>query len=76
MRRFEYVVTEPEGLHALPATALCEKLNQYQCDIFAELNGQIVDAKSIMGLFSLGAQCHDVITFTCNGSDEDIVNLN
>lgn len=76
MRTLEYVITEPEGLHALPATALVEKLNKYSSEILATFNGKIVNAKSLFGLMSLGAQHGDVITFSIFGEDEDEVEIN
>ena len=76
MRTFEYVITEPEGLHALPATALVEKLNKYASAIMASFNGNTVNAKSPFGLMSLGAHHGDVITFTIVGEDEDEVAIN
>lgn len=70
MKQYEYVVTEPEGLHALPATALVAKLNTYESEITASFNGKIVNAKSPFGLMSLGARCGDVIIFRATGFDE------
>ncbi|MBQ7148630.1 MAG: HPr family phosphocarrier protein [Pseudobutyrivibrio sp.] len=75
MRIIEYLVTEPEGLHALPAAALFEKINQYDCEITAQLGNHIVNAKSPFGLMALGARYGDVIIFRIDGQDEDIVNL-
>ena len=71
MVKVNYEITEPEGLHALPATALIEKLNTLNCDVWASLNGQMIDAKSMFGLMSLGAKYQDVIEFTACGDDED-----
>ena len=71
MKIYDYKISEPEGLHALPATALVEKLNTLECTVFASLNDNMVDAKSMFGLMSLGAKCGDVIVFCANGVDED-----
>lgn len=73
MVKVNYEITEPEGLHALPATALIEKLNTLNCDVWASLNGQMIDAKSMFGLMSLGAKYQDVIEFTANGEDEELL---
>lgn len=75
MRTIEYLVTEPEGLHALPAAALFTKLNEYECEITAQLGDNIVNAKSPFGLMALGARLGDVVTFTCDGPDEDTVEI-
>ena len=71
MKQIDYLITEPEGLHALPATALVEKLNKLDCQIIASLKGNAVDAKSMFGLMSLNARFGDKISFMANGKDED-----
>ena len=75
MRTIEYVVTEPEGLHALPATALVAKLNKYSSEIMATFGGNTVNSKSPFGLISLGARQGDVVVFTIIGEDEDTVDI-
>ncbi len=73
MKIIEFTVTDQEGLHALPATALIEKLNKYKSKISASYNGYTVDAKSPFGLMSLGAKYGEKIIFTIEGEDEDTV---
>ena len=70
MINISYEITEPEGLHSLPATTLVKQLNTLKSDILASCKGQMVDAKSMFGLMSLGAKYKDVIVFTANGEDE------
>ena len=75
MRTIEYKISEPEGLHALLATALISKLNQYTSQALATFGDNTVNAKSPFGLMSLGAHYGDVIRFTIIGDDEDQVEL-
>ena len=70
MININYVITEPEGLHARPATALVGQINTLKCDVLAACKGQMVDAKSMFGLMSLNAKYKDVIVFTACGEDE------
>ncbi len=73
MKTIYYLITEPEGLHALPATALIAKLNTFDCDIEATLGNYTVNAKSPFGLMALGAHYGDIIVFTAKGPDEEKV---
>lgn len=71
MNIVEYKVKDLEGLHALPATALIEKLNTLECQITASFNGSLVNAKSPFGLIALGAKYGDTINFIAEGIDEE-----
>ena len=71
MKNIFYLITEPEGLHALPATALIAKINKLDCDIEATLGNYTVNAKSPFGLMALGAHCDDTIIFKAEGPEED-----
>lgn len=73
MKQIKYVVTEPEGLHSLPASVLVAKLNNYKSDVTAAFKGNIVNAKSPIGLMSLGAKFGDVILMEIEGADEEEV---
>ena len=73
MNIVEYKVKELEGLHALPATALIEKLNKLDCEITASFNGSLVNAKSPFGLIALGAKYGDTINFIAEGIDEEML---
>ena len=67
-KKFKF--TSSQGLHARPATQLVRMANDYDCEIRLKLDKTTVDFKSIMGVMSLGAYQGEVITLTCNGSDE------
>ena len=41
------------GLHARPATFFIQKANTYQSSIWVEKEDRIVNAKSLLGVFSL-----------------------
>ena len=75
MKRIDYVIAEPEGLHALPAAALVVKLQEYKSEITATCKGVTVDAKNPIGLLSLGARFGDLVVFEANGPDENLVEL-
>ena len=53
--RKEFIVTNKLGLHARPASLFVRVANKFECDIFVEKDGEMINGKSIMGLMSLCA---------------------
>ncbi len=66
----EFVITNQEGLHARPATALVKKANEFDCDIKITYEDETVDLKSIMGVLSLGVNKGSLIVIETTGEDE------
>ncbi len=54
MAKKEFIVIDPAGFHARPATALVQEAGKHTCDVNIIYNGNSVNAKSIMGVMSLG----------------------
>ncbi len=52
----KFIVTDPVGLHARPATALVNEASKYASDINIIVDGTKVNLKSIMGVMSLGIE--------------------
>ena len=65
----EVTVINPQGLHARPAASLVQSVLDFQCEIFLNLNGNRVNAKSIMGLLTLAAAQGSRLTVECDGDD-------
>lgn len=49
-----FIIKSKSGLHARPATYLVQTASHYQNDILLEYDQKSVNAKSIMGIMSLG----------------------
>ena len=58
------------GLHARPATFFIQKANSYKCSIWVEKDDRRVNAKSLLGVLSLGIIKGMTITLLADGSDE------
>jgi phosphocarrier protein len=58
------------GLHARPATFFIQKANSYKCSIWVEKEDCRVNAKSLLGVLSLGVSKGTTITLIADGSDE------
>lgn len=69
------VIKNESGMHARPASIFVKKANQFKADIEIESNGKKINAKSIMGILSLGISKGDEISIIADGEDgEDAVN--
>ncbi|WP_433945041.1 HPr family phosphocarrier protein [Paenibacillus sp. SN-8-1] len=64
-----YKITDKDGIHARPATALVSTVNKFKSEVFAESNGRKVTMKSILGVLSLGLEPGDLITIIADGED-------
>ena len=63
------------GLHARPATFFIQKANTYKSTIWVERDDRKINAKSLLGVLSLGIVKDMTITIIADGNDEqDAVN--
>lgn len=61
-------ITDEDGIHARPATALVNTANKFKgAEAFAEANGKKVTLKSILGVLSLGLEKGDSIKLIVEG---------
>lgn len=67
----EVVVQNQVGLHARPATFFIQKANEYKSSIWIEKDERRVNAKSLLGVLSLGITKGINITIMAEGSDEE-----
>lgn len=59
------------GLHARPASQFVKKANQYKAETSIIFDGKEVNAKSIMGIMSLGISKGSQVTLKAEGKDEN-----
>lgn len=60
------------GLHARPATFFVQKANSYKSSIWVEKEDCRVNAKSLLGVLSLGISKGTAITLIADGADESV----
>lgn len=58
------------GLHARPATFFIQKANEFKSGIWVEKEERRVNAKSLLGVLSLGIMKDTTVTLIADGSDE------
>jgi phosphocarrier protein len=67
----ETVVNNQVGLHARPATFFIQKANEYKSSIWVEKDERRVNAKSLLGVLSLGIVKGTSISLIADGPDEN-----
>ncbi len=63
------VVKNALGIHARPAATLAKKASEFESDVYIKYKGNPVNAKSIMGLLTLGAAHGSRLVAHCQGPD-------
>ncbi|MCI5959246.1 MAG: HPr family phosphocarrier protein [Lachnospiraceae bacterium] len=58
------------GLEARPVAVLVQKASMFDSKIYIEAEGKKVNAKSIMGMMSLGLNAGEEVTVIAEGTDE------
>ena len=66
----EITLVNSVGLHARPATFFIQKANSYRCSVWIENNSRRANAKSLLGVLSLGVRQGDSVTLIADGIDE------
>ncbi len=71
MVKREITIQNTVGLHARPATFFIQKANSYQSQIYVEKEDRRVNAKSLLGVLSLGITKGMTVTLMAEGTDEN-----
>ena len=64
-------IKNASGLHARPAGMFVKGASEFKSTVEIESNGKKVNAKSIMGVMSLGLSKGTEFTLIANGEDEE-----
>ena len=67
----EITINNEVGLHARPATYFIQRANEFKSGIWIEKDDRRVNAKSLLGVLSLGIVKGTTITLIADGSDAD-----
>lgn len=66
----EVTINNQVGLHARPATSFIQKANEFKSTIWVEKDDRRVNAKSLLGVLSLGIVKGTAINIIADGVDE------
>ena len=71
----DVTINNEVGLHARPATFFIQKANEFRSTMMVEKEERKVNAKSLLGVLSLGITKGSTITISAEGPDaEEAVN--
>lgn len=74
MKEFEFVVTDPVGIHARPAGNLVKEIKKYADSKVSITKGdKTVDGLRLMAVMGLGVKQGETVKFSVEGGDEDAV---
>ena len=67
----DIIVQNEVGLHARPATFFIQRANEFKSSIWVVKDERKVNAKSLLGVLSLGITRGTSVTLVADGNDED-----
>ena len=67
----EVLVGCASGLHNMQATYFVQKANEFESSIWLESDNRKMNAKSLLGIMSLGISNGAKVTLIASGSDEE-----
>lgn len=70
MTQKDVTITNNIGLHARPATFFIQKANTFKSSIWIEKDERRVNAKSLLGVLSMGIAMGMTVTLIADGQDE------
>lgn len=70
MTEKDVVVKNRAGIHARPAALIVQTASQFAAHIEFKNDHETINAKSIMGIITLGASYNSTITISADGDDE------
>ena len=71
MTRKPMTVQLASGLEARPVAVLVQVASQYESKIYVEIDNKKVNAKSIMGMMTLGLSTGESVVVSAEGTDEE-----
>ena len=71
MTKRDVTITNNIGLHARPATFFIQKANSFRSSIWIEKDDRKVNAKSLLGVLSMGIAKGMTIKLVADGQDEN-----
>ena len=71
MKEIRYTIKDPVGLHARPAGNFVKAAQALQCDVTVSDGEKEADAKRLLAVMGLNANCGDTITIRLEGAGEE-----
>lgn len=72
MKKFEYTIQDPQGIHARPAGQLTKEAKNYKSTITLTKGEKEVNVLKLLALMGLAVKCGETVTISVEGEDEDV----
>ncbi|MBK9389424.1 MAG: HPr family phosphocarrier protein [Bacteroidetes bacterium] len=72
MIKRDFIIIDPLGMHARPATALIKLARNFSSLITIQKNGRSVPLKSMVNILSLAIKAGESVTIITEGEDESV----
>lgn len=69
MKEITLTITDPIGLHARPASIMCQEAAKYKSKITLKTEKATANLKSIMNIMSLGVKTNTKVVIAAEGED-------
>jgi phosphocarrier protein len=66
----DYIILDPHGMHARPATALIKLARQYKSSFSLKKEEKLIQMRSMLNILSIAAKYGDTISVIIEGADE------
>ena len=74
MKSFDYVITDPVGIHARPAGLLVKEVKSHAGSVVTLTKGdKSINLLELMALMQMGIKQGDTVTVSVEGGDEEAV---
>lgn len=70
MYKRKVYISNPIGLHGKPATIFVQKANEFKSNIWIDEGTRRINAKSLLGILSIGINAGTTIKVISEGADE------
>ena len=67
----EVLITCQAGLHNKQTTYFVQKANEFESNIYLELGNRKMNAKSLLGIMSMGLTSGTTVTLSASGADAE-----
>ena len=67
----DVIVRNQVGLHSRPATFFIQKANEFKSSIWVEVEDRKINAKSLLGVLSMGITKGTTVNIIADGADEE-----
>ena len=71
MKKKDITIQVDDSTKTRPVALLVQVASQFRSDIYIESGNKRVNAKSIMGMMTMGLESGEEVTVSVNGEDED-----